>query len=125
MTALAFRREPEPNMFQDDFAQHGASLPGAGLAWLAARRRAAMDAFAKTGVPTRRVEAWKYTDLADVLETDLESAKAFVGTVDAGNRLGVHADANIQLVKGFLHSATPSAGVEIVDLAKLDAQSPG
>ena len=124
MTALAFKREPQPDLFQDDFAQHRASLPGAGLAWLDARRQAAMDAFAKTGVPTRRLEAWKYTDLANALETDLEPAKVLDGTVGAGNHLAVRADAGIVLVNGFLHSAAQSEGIEIVDLGKLDAQSP-
>jgi Fe-S cluster assembly protein SufD len=38
-------------------------LPGAGLSWLDARRAAAAESFATTGFPTRRVEAWKYTDL--------------------------------------------------------------
>ena len=124
MTALAFKREPEPNLFQDDFARNSASLPGAELGWLDVKRRAAMNAFAKTGVPTRRVEAWKYTDLANALQGDLEPAKIFNGTVDAGKRLAEHADSEILLVNGFLHGATQSAGVEIVDLAKLDAQSP-
>jgi Fe-S cluster assembly protein SufD len=124
MTALAFKRELQPNLFQDDFARNGASLPGVGLAWLDAKRHAAMDAFAKTGVPTRRVEAWKYTDFANALQADLESAKAFGGKADAGNLLAVDADAKISLVNGFLHGAIRSDGIEIVDLAKLDAQSP-
>ncbi len=34
------------------------------------------------------------------------------------------ADAKISLVNGFLHGAIRSDGIEIVDLAKLDARSP-
>jgi Fe-S cluster assembly protein SufD len=41
-------------------------LPGAKLRWLAALRGEAAEAFRKAGFPTRRVEAWKYTDLASV-----------------------------------------------------------
>jgi Fe-S cluster assembly protein SufD len=43
-----------------------ATLPGAGLPWLAALRDRASAAFAAQGFPTRRAEAWKYTDLAPV-----------------------------------------------------------
>lgn len=41
-------------------------LPGARIAWVEALRDTAAEAFRKTGFPTRRAEAWKYTDLAGV-----------------------------------------------------------
>jgi Fe-S cluster assembly protein SufD len=44
-------------------------LPGAQLPWVAALREAAAEAFKAQGFPTRRVEAWKYTDLAAVAGT--------------------------------------------------------
>src|SRR5258705_1601750 len=103
MTALAFRRDSKPDFVQEDFARNRGSLPGAGLAWLDARRRAAMDAFAATGLPTRRVEAWKYTDLANALESDLEPATPFCGTLDEENTFAA-SDAHLLLVNGFLHS---------------------
>jgi Fe-S cluster assembly protein SufD len=43
-----------------------ARLPGARIAWVEALRDRAAEAFRKTGFPTRRAEAWKYTDLASV-----------------------------------------------------------
>jgi Fe-S cluster assembly protein SufD len=43
------------------FSQARARLPGDGL--IAAQRDAAFDVFAKEGLPHRRVEEWKYTDL--------------------------------------------------------------
>ena len=43
------------------FAQARARLPGDGA--IAAQRAAAFDLFAKEGLPHRRVEEWKYTDL--------------------------------------------------------------
>tara|TARA_R100000322_G_scaffold125800_2_gene82430 strand:- start:13376 stop:14698 length:1323 start_codon:yes stop_codon:yes gene_type:complete len=43
------------------------ALPGAG-GWLARRRETAIDAFTQTGLPHRRLEEWKYTDLRQVLE---------------------------------------------------------
>jgi len=43
-------------------------LPGARLAWLAALRADAAAHVAARGFPTRRVEAWKYTDLSPVAQ---------------------------------------------------------
>lgn len=43
------------------------TLPGAG-GWLERRRAAAIEAFADAGLPHRRLEEWKYTDLRQVLE---------------------------------------------------------
>jgi Fe-S cluster assembly protein SufD len=44
-----------------EFAQARARLPGDDA--LSAQRKAAFDVFAKEGLPHRRVEEWKYTDL--------------------------------------------------------------
>ncbi|MFM2041987.1 MAG: FeS assembly protein SufD [Pseudomonadota bacterium] len=49
--------------FIDQFAAVAPTLPGAGLPWLAELRAAGIDRFAKTGLPTRKVEAWKFTSL--------------------------------------------------------------
>ncbi|MFM7423229.1 MAG: Fe-S cluster assembly protein SufD, partial [Alphaproteobacteria bacterium] len=43
-------------------------LPGARLKWLAALRADAAAHVAARGFPTRRVEAWKYTDLSPVAQ---------------------------------------------------------
>ena len=43
------------------FSQARGRLPGGGA--IAAQRAAAFDIFAKTGLPHRRIEDWKYTDL--------------------------------------------------------------
>ncbi|MCK8784526.1 Fe-S cluster assembly protein SufD [Roseomonas sp. NAR14] len=42
-------------------------LPGARLPWVAALRERAAESFRAKGFPTRRDEAWKYTDLAPLL----------------------------------------------------------
>ncbi len=52
------------------------SLPGAGLDWLTQRRDRAMQGFAVSGLPHRRVEAWKYSDLRAALSAPLPSAGA-------------------------------------------------
>jgi len=44
-----------------EFAQARARLPGDDV--ISARRKAAFDLFAREGLPHRRVEEWKYTDL--------------------------------------------------------------
>ncbi len=43
-------------------------LPGARRPWLNALRADAAQAFAAAGFPSRRVEAWKYTDLAPIAQ---------------------------------------------------------
>ena len=124
MTALAFKLDPTATAFRADFARNCGDLPGAGLPWLDARRRAALDAFAKTGIPTRRVEAWKYTDLANALESDFKPATRFQGTLPDDSPLGPASGARLTLVDGFLHRASGTDGVEFVDLGGIDARTP-
>jgi Fe-S cluster assembly protein SufD len=125
MTALAFKLDSAPSLFEADFARNASALPGAGLPWLDARRRAAVDAFAKTGVPTRRVEAWKYTDLANALESDLEPVNGVVDLDGIANPFGVAPGAEIVLSHGFLQQVSNAGGLDIVNLSALDAQTPG
>jgi Fe-S cluster assembly protein SufD len=124
MTALAFKHDSNTSLFGEDFARNGASLPGAGLAWLDARRRAGIDAFTRTGVPTRRVEAWKYTDLANALESDLAVAARVRGAGSDENLFGGIAGARLVLVHGYLQSLAGAGGIEIVDLGTPDARTP-
>jgi FeS assembly protein SufD len=49
--------------YLDLFATAEQALPGAGNPWAADLRAKAIDAYAALGLPHRRVEAWKYTDL--------------------------------------------------------------
>ncbi len=49
--------------FLDIFAAAGPALPGANDPWVAALRRQAIETYATLGLPHRRLEAWKYTDL--------------------------------------------------------------
>ena len=59
----------------DLFAAAEQGLPGAGNPWVADLRAKAIDAYAALGLPHRRVEAWKYTDLRSRL-TEALSARA-------------------------------------------------
>ncbi len=49
--------------FLDLYASVSSKLPGAGSVSVRASRDAALEQFARLGVPHRRVEEWKYTDL--------------------------------------------------------------
>lgn len=124
MTAHPLKLDSKRSLFGEDFVRNRAALPGAGLSWLDARRLAAMDVFEKIGMPTRRVEAWKYTDLANAIESDLVPATAFLGTVEADKNFGGPADAHLLLVNGFLHSKVGATGMEIIDLAALTFETP-
>jgi Fe-S cluster assembly protein SufD len=59
------------------FAQAHGKLPGDKA--VAAQRQAAFDVFAKSGLPHRRVEEWKYTDLRALMR----DAKPLAGPPDA------------------------------------------
>jgi Fe-S cluster assembly protein SufD len=55
-------------------------LPGHRLPWLETLREEAAEAFRAQGFPTRRVEAWKYTDLRPVAEAGFgESLSSVTG----------------------------------------------
>ncbi len=56
-----------------------ARLPGQGLPWLTALRERGIEAFRTLGLPTRRVEAWKYTDLAPVAQAGFAEPLTPVG----------------------------------------------
>ena len=53
-------------------------LPGARLPWLAALRAQAAESFRTQGFPTRRVEAWHYTDLRPVTQASFDEALTLV-----------------------------------------------
>ena len=61
----------------EEFAQARSRLPGDGA--MAAKRAAAFDVFAREGLPHRRVEEWKYTDLRALMR----EAKPLAGAPDA------------------------------------------
>ena len=52
------------------------ALPGAGNPWAAKLRTEAIDAYAAAGLPHRRIEAWKYTDLRSRLTEPSPLARA-------------------------------------------------
>lgn len=84
----------------DDFTSAEPSLPGG--AWLRGLRKDAIGAFTARGLPNRRVEEWKYTDLRQFMKEafplapdavpDAKTAKALVANALEGADLsGTHA----------------------------------
>ncbi|MBX3494564.1 MAG: Fe-S cluster assembly protein SufD, partial [Parvibaculum sp.] len=53
--------------FAEAYERERPALPGAD-GWLARRRDAALKSFVEAGLPHRRLEEWKYTDLRQALE---------------------------------------------------------
>ncbi|NLD70152.1 MAG: Fe-S cluster assembly protein SufD, partial [Limnobacter sp.] len=45
------------------FREQAPRLPGAGLPWLAERRREAIERFAELGWPSSKLEDWRHTSL--------------------------------------------------------------
>jgi len=126
MTALAIKQALEPDLFQEDFAVHAAGLPGAGLAWLDKRRAEAIKAFASTGIPTRRVEAWKYTDLSASIAETLAPAVRMREPATTAGAFAEIPGARLVFTGGFLHAVHGSeSGVETVDLSTIDSNTPG
>ena len=68
----------------DTYAQARERLPGDGA--VAAQRAAAFDVFAREGLPHRRVEEWKYTDLRALMR----DAKPLATPPDAAAKARAH-----------------------------------
>jgi Fe-S cluster assembly protein SufD len=75
---------PAPAPFLAGFAEAPPDLPGAGRPWVEALRAGGLETFARLGVPTRKVEAWKYTDLRRLSKLSLVPAPALADGVPAG-----------------------------------------
>ncbi len=60
----------------DQYAALQGELPGAALPWLRELRTAGIERFAALGLPTPRVEAWKYTRLRPLETTGFAAAPA-------------------------------------------------
>ncbi|HEV7369120.1 Fe-S cluster assembly protein SufD [Arenibaculum sp.] len=71
-TAQSSAQSPAQSSAQPYLDQHGRiadDLPGAGLPWLDRLRLEGIGRFSRSGFPTTRTEAWKYTNLRDLART--------------------------------------------------------
>jgi len=74
--------DPAAARYRERYDAARADLPGAERGWIVDLRDRAAAALVANGFPTRRVEAWKYTDLRRVLRAEF-AAPARPGTPDA------------------------------------------
>ncbi len=104
----------------DEFARVAASLPGG--AGVQASRRTAMAKFAATGLPHRRIEEWKYTDLRSLLKdvhpSAAKSSDAAIAAVVAQVTKGIDA-ATFVFVGGQLLTSADAvpAGIKVDSFA--------
>ncbi len=70
--------------FDAMFAERRANLPGAGQPWLTALRDFGMDQFRRQGLPTTKVEAWKYTNLRPLQKIAFAAPSPFDGSLQPG-----------------------------------------
>ncbi|WP_072385689.1 Fe-S cluster assembly protein SufD [Hyphomicrobium sp. CS1BSMeth3] len=124
VTTLKTKAESQ---LREQFDAAAEKLPGTG--WVSALRARAMDAFAAEGLPHRRVEEWKYTDLRerlrDVPAPGAATAKTVTST-DLDRALGPFAaiDAErIVLVDGVYSAdlSKVSAEATVIELMSLAA----
>jgi Fe-S cluster assembly protein SufD len=69
--------------YRAQYAEAKATLPGHDLPWLVKLREDAIDRFAAEGFPTRKVEAWKFTDLRRFARTTYEPSRAHANGVSS------------------------------------------
>jgi Fe-S cluster assembly protein SufD len=125
-----FRTKGEQG-FLDLFEQASDALPGARDAFVSGLRRKAIEAYGRLGLPHRRIEAWKYTDLRSRL-TDayplVSPTGVAVGEAELSRALGGDFVAlpayRLVVVEGDLRadlselSGLKAAGVEVISLAQ-------
>jgi Fe-S cluster assembly protein SufD len=91
---LALAKNETGRALSDSFAVARDRLPGTGK--VAEARRAAFDAYDRVGLPHRRIEDWKYTDLRVLMREVLPLAPA----PDAAALMRAAAAVKLQAVKG-------------------------
>lgn len=116
MTEVAERTET-PAFLGHYASKRPAELPGA--AWQKAARGAALVAVEAKGLPTRRVEAWKYTDVAALGVADFRPAEAMAAPLGAIRPLTD--SLQIVLLNGFVVTPGPQALPPGVTIGRLDA----
>ena len=130
MTVALTRTKVEQALSQS-FAAVAAKLPGGHA--VAEARKAAIGTFAALGLPHRRIEQWKYTDLRSALKEALSpavggSAMASAAEIDAALEELASLDAYRMVFVDGLHApdlSTPPRGngLEITSLAAALAKS--
>ena len=107
--------------------QFASELPGANLPWLADLRAGAVARFEATGLPDRKVEAWRYTNLKPIQDRLFDLAAARAGISRAKPPAALLPD-SLRMVfsDGLLQTATADlpAGVRLLGMAQAMAEAP-
>ncbi len=130
MVAASRTIEPAP-FYGELFARERARLPGGGRAELERVRQEAFARFLELGLPTQKVEAWKYAPIARLANREmmpaepavprLEEVSAWFGGGPATRRLIF---ANGHLVSAVSHVGGLPAGVRVTGLARAIEEMP-
>ena len=106
--------------YQKDLA---GSLPGAGLPWLTKLRAVATARFEATGLPDRKVEDWRYTNLKPIQAHLFTSATGKVGTVSPALFANSH---RLVFINGLLHTGATELppGVRLLSMARAMTDTP-
>jgi Fe-S cluster assembly protein SufD len=104
-----------------------ARLPGQRLAWVQALREGAAEQFRAAGFPTRRVEAWKYTDLRPVADAAFDEALTILGDGEGlpaprGERRAVFVDGRFREEHSALDGASYAVGSLAGELPRLESR---
>lgn len=94
---------------QAAFADALPALPGSG--WMQQLRADALARFVPAGLPHRRVEWWKYTDLAASVQASLMPTKPSPGTARERNLFARRNFNEVEIVEGQV-TAYPHSGLE-------------
>jgi Fe-S cluster assembly protein SufD len=126
-----FRTKAE-QAYLDHFVAAEKALPGARDNWVADLRRKAIEAYGRLGLPHRRIEAWKYTDLRAALTEAFPPVRATGLHIDAadvkmalGTRVATLPAYRLVIVEGELRAdlsdfaGLKAAGVEAVSLSQV------
>ena len=124
---LALAKTETGRALSDAFATARDRLPGAG--GVADARRQAFDAYQRAGLPHRRIEDWKYTDLRVLMRDVLPLAAApdAAALTRAGAALKLHAIAGVRrlvlvdgvFAPGLSQMADPEKGLGIRTLREV------
>ncbi len=131
LSVQQFRSKAEQD-YLDLYTKAEKALPGAGNPFVAALRADAIKAYGRLGLPHRRIEAWKYTDLRARID-EVHPLVTALGTAVSdealeaalGSAIAAFPAYRIVIVEGELRvdlsdmSGLREAGVEVSSLAHL------
>jgi len=117
-----------PLPYADRFASAQPALPGHDLPWLSDMRSRSIERFRQLGLPTTRVENWKYTSLGALAATEFSPAGAADNTVAVGSLPKIVGQALVVFVNGRYRSDLSSpalpTGVSVKCLADIIRDEP-